>query len=105
MHQIGANSVPPMNSMMKRAFGVVLVEQVIETVPLYKPVRIVEPIGRRHVVVLRAMGIVSKVLADLLVGLFQYVDVHGTRFLSKLAINVQPSAFSEEQSILSQDAE
>src|SRR5262245_53237266 len=57
MHQVVADGVAPMNSAVKWAIGIVLVEHVIAAQPLNQAVWVVEPAMRRQEVIARPLRV------------------------------------------------
>ncbi len=64
MHQVCAGRMTPVYGAMKRAVRVVLVEKVIDALPLDHPVRVVHPVGGGQEVISRALRIVHHALFE-----------------------------------------
>src|SRR5262249_12018170 len=47
VHKVGARRVAPVYLVVESALRVVLVEDVVDALPLYQPVRVIHPVGRR----------------------------------------------------------
>src|SRR6266511_3372659 len=62
MHQIGADGVAPVHVGVERFMRIVLVEYVILAVPVDQPIRVVQPVCRRQVVIDRAMGVLGQLI-------------------------------------------
>src|SRR5713226_7495807 len=48
VHQIFAGGVPPVDGLMDRGGGVVLIKKVVRRAPLDEAIRVVDPVGRRQ---------------------------------------------------------
>src|SRR5437588_358964 len=59
VHQIFAGGMSPMDGVMDRGGGVVLIKEVVRRAPLDEAIRVVHPVGRREEVVARAVAIAS----------------------------------------------
>src|SRR6266498_3202255 len=62
MHQVGADGVAPVHISMERLIRIVLVEHMILAVPVDQPVRVIQPVCRRQVVIDRAMGVLCQLI-------------------------------------------